>query len=161
MPLALSRERAEEAHTLRVHGYSWREIAGALGFKSVGAAQQAVASHRKRNPPPSREDTLADILERRRVTLQRLLRQLAVAETDGDSAAVAALSKTITAADAETSKIFGLYASEKVDVTIGRSPVEAIATARDAALAALEARRATTPAVSSVEPEPIDAEVVE
>ncbi len=161
MPLAKSRERAEEAHTLRVLGFSWREIAGALGYTSVGGAQQAVASHRKRNPPPSAKDTLAEILERRRLTNQRVLRQLAVAEAAGDSAAVASLARTVNTSDSELAKLLGLNAAERVDVTVGRSPAELLAQGREAQLAALAERGGGAALPAAPAPEPIDAEVVE
>lgn len=163
MPTALSRERAEQAHTLRALGFSWNEIANQLGYRSHGAAQTAVKRHRQRNPPPTADEAMSDIIERRRVAVRALTRSLARAQAAGDASAVASLSRAITAADAETSKLLGLYAPDRVDVTVGRSAAELRAATRDATLAALEARQAASGgipvAVHTAEPEPLDVEV--
>lgn len=161
MPLADARERAEKVYYLRaVAGLTWRQIATETGFTSVGGAQRAYDRHLARNELPDGRITLAEILERKRFRQSAMTSGISTALQSGDLAALASLLRASVADDTELAKLFGLNAPQRLDVTVG-SPADAIATARDAALAALEARRATTPAMSSVEPEPIDAEVVE
>lgn len=139
MPLRVSRERAEQASVLRSCGFSWSEIAKALGFTSVGGAQQAVASHRARNPLPTAEDTLTEILDRRRVTTSAGLQQLAQAAAAGDATAVAGLIRALTAADSETAKLYGLHAPEKHQHLVAVAPADAISRLRGELLDTIDA----------------------
>ncbi|MDF0532529.1 hypothetical protein P0W64_15070 [Tsukamurella sp. 8F] len=90
---------------------------------------------------------------------------MARAQAAGDAAAVASLSRAITAADAETSKLHGLYSPERMDITVGRSAAELRAATRDAQLRALEVRQQVSGgipvAASGTEPAPLDVEVEE
>ena len=53
MSLAASRARAEQVFVMRAVGMqSWSKIRDALGFKSVGAVQQAYKRYNERNPLP-------------------------------------------------------------------------------------------------------------
>lgn len=156
MPLAESRERAEQAHVMRVMGSSWRQIAAALGFTSVGGAQQAVQGHRKRNPLPDGETVRVEIAERRRITNQAAFKELARARAAGDSSAVAALIRTITSSDAETARMYGL-AQERVNVTVTQTPAAILDRAETELLELAQQRRIDSPAALPT----IDAEVVE
>jgi hypothetical protein len=139
MTLAKSRERAERVFVMReVDQKSWSQIAQALGFKSTGAAQMAYTRFLQRNPLPDGTAVRAGILERKRYTLSLAVRSLAAAAADGDHQAVARLVDTVTKADAELARLYGL-SREQVDLTVTQSPQQIIAEARDRLLAAVDA----------------------
>lgn len=139
MPLAQSRERAERASFLRACGMSWREICQQLGYSSHGAVQLAVQRHRRRNPPPSPQDTFIEIGLRRQHVNATVLRQLAVAAAGGDSNAVANLARTITAADESTARMYGLNAPERHEHLVAAAPADAVARLRGELLDVIDA----------------------
>jgi hypothetical protein len=124
MPLAESRERAEQAY---VACLPWSKVAHRLGYRSVGAAQSAVARYAARNPLPSAQGAADEIVARKRHTVGIATSSLAAAHKKGDHRAVAALVDAITRADAEYARLFGLGSNEvNVNVKVHQSPSEII-----------------------------------
>lgn len=118
---------------------SWSKIRDALGFKSVGAVQQAYKRYNERNPLPNAEAARAEIIERKRVTVGAALKSLAEAQKAGDHQTVARMIDVITRADAELAKMYGLNAPDKLDVNISQTPTQIIAEARERLLAVVDA----------------------
>lgn len=126
MTLARSRERAEKVFVAReLRGQSWSQIRDEFGFKSTGAAQMAYNRCLERNPMPGAESVRAGILERKRHTISVAITSLTAAAAEGDHAAVARLVDTITRADAELAKLYGL-SRETLDLTVRASASEVI-----------------------------------
>ncbi|WP_141245704.1 hypothetical protein LIX17_06770 [Mycobacterium avium subsp. hominissuis] len=140
MPLAESRARAERVAYLRaVVGMSWSKIRDELGFKSVGAAQQAYKTHRRRNPVPGGEAVFADLIDRHQHRNQQGMLALAKAQAANDYSGVASLIRTLQSNDAELAKWFGISA-ETVNVNVKTSSAtEIIAEARERLLAVVDA----------------------
>lgn len=139
MSLAESRARAEQVFVMRAVGMqSWSKIRDALGFKSVGAVQQAYKRYNERNPLPNAEAARAEIVERKRVTIGSALKSLADAQKTGDHQMVARMIDVITRADAELAKLYGL-SRETVDVNVNTTATQIIAEARERLLAVVDA----------------------
>ncbi|TWS20201.1 hypothetical protein FK529_08785 [Tsukamurella asaccharolytica] len=164
---ASSRARAEKALRLRSMGRTWQEIADTLGFRSRSGAEQAVTRLIKARGPVNLEEDRATSTEMLRVLKSTLSTRFVAAVANGDDDMVLRYAKELRALDGQHSKLNGTAVPEthKHDVTLGRSPDEALAAARDAALAALEARRPLSGGIAvaapAIEPEPLEAEVVE
>jgi hypothetical protein len=139
MSLAESRARAEQVFVMREVGMqSWSRIRDALGFKSVGAAQQAYKRYQRRNPLPNAESARAGIVERKRVALALALESLADALGGGDHQMVARLIDVFTRADAELARLYGL-SRETVDINVTQTAATIIADARERLLAVIDA----------------------
>lgn len=139
MTLAESRERAERVAYLRsVVRLSWSRIAAECGFKSVGAAQQAYKSHRRRNPLPGGETVLAEISDRQEYRTQKGTLALERALAAGEYSTVANLIRALAANDADLAKWFGI-GSETVNVNVTASLPQVIAENRERLMAVLDA----------------------
>ncbi|ORB40944.1 hypothetical protein BST40_21790 [Mycobacterium persicum] len=139
MPLADARARAERVVYLRaVAGLSWSKIRDELGFKSVGAAQQAYKAHQRRNPPPSSEAVFAELLERNRFRSSQGTVALARAQAAGDHASVASLLRALASNDAELARWFAI-GSDTLNVNINTTATQIIAEARERLLAVVDA----------------------
>ena len=139
MTLAESRERAERVvHLRHVVGLSWSRIATECGFKSVGAAQQAYKSHRRRNPLPGGETVQAELRDRQQYRNQRGTLALERAMTAGEYSTVASLIRALASNDADLAKWFGI-GSETVNVNVTASLPQVIAENRDRLMAVLDA----------------------
>ncbi|MGH3725015.1 MAG: hypothetical protein ACRDUS_12950 [Mycobacterium sp.] len=141
MTLAESRARAEQVYIMREIGMkSWSHIRDALGFKSVGAVQNAHKRYAARNPVPGASAAAAGIVERKRYTLGIALTSLAEAHRKGDHRTVAQLLDAITRADAELAKLYGLGSENvNVNVSVTQSLSEIVAEAEQKLLAAIDA----------------------
>lgn len=125
MPLAESRARAEKVFYLRsVAGLSWSAIRNECGFSSVGGTQNAYKRHLARNPLPDGKATLAEILERKRLSTGVASKALSRAMAADDWSAVASLLRTITASDNELARLFGLHQPERHQVEVTVSPLD-------------------------------------
>lgn len=139
MPLADSRARAERVVYLRhVVGASWSVIRDQLGFASVGAAQSAYKSDRKRNPLPGGETVLAGLHDRQTYRTQKGTAALERALAAGEFSTVANLIRALAANDADLAKWFGI-GSETVNVNVTASLPQVIAENRERLLAVLDA----------------------
>lgn len=149
MSLAQSRARAEQAFVMREVGMqSWSKIRDALGFKSVGAAQNAVKRYQQRNELPGAQTVAAGIVARKRESLGVALHALAEAKKRGDFRAVAQLVDAITRADAELAKLYGLGQTSTVNVTVThQTPAQIIEEAQERLLAALDAEVVEAPEI--------------
>lgn len=149
MPLASSRARAEEVYYRREVGLQpWSQIRDGLGFKSVGAAQQAYKRYLERNPMPNADNVAAAIVARKRRSLAAAIRALDEAEAAGDYRAVARLVDSITRADTSLAQMFGLL-KETVDITVTQqqTPSEVIAEATERLLRIVDAEVVETPEI--------------
>ncbi len=81
----------------------------------------AYARFLQRNPLPDGTAVRAGILERKRYTLSLAVRSLAAAAADGNHQAVARLVDTVTKADAELARMYGL-SREQLDVNVTQTP---------------------------------------
>ena len=157
-----SRQRAADAFALRAANWSWRAIAAKLGYQSVGAVQGAVKAHVEREHREPTEVTQREQVESVRMRSRLLSERFAAAYTAGDDDQLVTINRELHRNSDMIAKLTGTYVPEKHDVTIGRSPAELRASARDAALAALEARQPAGGALATADPEPpLDAEVIE
>jgi hypothetical protein len=139
MTLAKSRERAEEVFVCReLRGMTWAAIAEKIGYRSVGAAQLAYNRALARHPRPNGEAIRAGIVERKMHVINVAMTSLAAAAADGDHQAVAALINTLTKADVELAKLFGL-SREQIDVHVTQTASELIAETREKLLAVIDA----------------------
>ncbi|MGE4024691.1 hypothetical protein [Mycolicibacterium sp.] len=134
-----SRARAKEAFELRGQRYSWREIAERLGFRSVGAAQSAVAAHvaRERREPTatSIEAHKFGVETRTRALTQRFV----AAFRSGDDDTLVSLNREIRSNEVELAKLGGFYAPDKLDVTVTQTSAAIIEDARRRLLEVVDA----------------------
>lgn len=149
-----SRERAAEAFQLRASRLSWREIANRLGYRSVGAAQSAVAAHvareRREAAPTTIEAHKSAVETRTRALTQRFV--AAYQAKDDDTLVM--LNREIARNEVELAKLDGLYEPERVDVTVTADPSALIAQTRDRLLAVLaEREQRQLPATPIIEAE--------
>lgn len=125
-----SRERAAEAFQLRGQRLSWREVCDRLGFRSVGAAQSAVAAHvaRERREPTatSIEAHKFGVETRTRALTQRFVAAYRV----GDDDTLVSLNREIRSNEVELAKLGGFYAPDKLDITVSQTEAQIIAEAR-------------------------------
>ncbi|KZF06504.1 hypothetical protein A2J03_24420 [Rhodococcus sp. EPR-157] len=140
MPLRDSRARAERVFVRRaIEGLSWSAIRDAEGFESVGAAQMAYRRYLKRNPVPDGNTAMAEIIARKRVTTSQALQAMAEARAAGDHDAFAKLAAVVGREDGELTKMFGLNAPQRAEVSVRvtaedtRARLLAMATERDQA----------------------------
>ncbi|ORV98451.1 hypothetical protein AWC13_13445 [Mycobacterium kubicae] len=136
-----SRERAAEAFALRAQRLSWREVCDRLGYRSVGAAQTAVARHVERN---RRNEATATTIEAHKYAIETRTRAMTqrfvAAYRAGDDDTLVMLNREITRNEVELAKIGGLYEPERVDVTVTADPSALIAQTRERLLAVLAER---------------------
>ncbi|UGQ43406.1 hypothetical protein [Rhodococcus aetherivorans] len=137
-PTAESRARAERVFFRRaIEGQSWSVIRDAEGFGSIGAAQSAYARYIKRNPPPSSQAVMTEVMARKRITTSQAIQAMAEARAAGDHDAFAKLAAVVGREDAELAKMAGLYAPERHDVQVAvtaedtRARLLALAAERD------------------------------
>lgn len=156
-----SRERAKEAFELRANRHSWREVASRLGYRSVGAAQTAVARHvarERREPTTTSVEAHKFAVETR---CRAMSQRFAAAFRNGDDDTLVTLNREIRANEVELAKLGGFYAPDRVDVTVDATPALASAEwlrqVREAGAAAVSGGN---PAALESAAEVIDAEVV-
>jgi hypothetical protein len=145
MPRYASRERAREAFDLRVRRHSWREVCDRLGYRSVGAAQSAVARHTARE---RREPTTTSIEVHKagiELRTRALDNRFAVAFRAGDDQKMVDLNRAILANEAELAKVGGFYAPEQIDVSLTADPAAVIAQARTRLLEIVDAEVVDAP----------------
>ncbi len=114
-----SRQRAEEAFTLRASRYSWNEICKRLGYRSVGAAQTAVNRHVSRER--KREVSAATIAAHKQgieIRCRAMSQRFVAAYKAGDDNTMIALNREITRNEAELAKLGGMYAPERQEVGV-------------------------------------------
>jgi len=144
MPLAESRQRAERAYVLReVACLPWSKVAQQLGYRSVGAAQSAVARYAARNPLPNAQEAAAGIIARKRHAISIGMTSLAAAQKNGDHRTVAQLLDALTRADAELAKLYGLGSENvNVNVRVQQTPEQIIEETRDRLIASFNQQKA-------------------
>jgi hypothetical protein len=113
-----SRARAERAFGLRAVGRTWQEIADALGYKSRGAAQDAVRRHMDRTAPDSPEAARRSALESLRITSATLFGAFSAAATRRDDKALAALNAELARNRDQFAKLTGAYQPERAEVEV-------------------------------------------
>lgn len=135
-----SRERAAEAFALRGQRLSWREVCDRLGYRSVGAAQTAVARHVERN---RRNEATATTIEAHKYAIETRTRALtqrfvaAFKRQDDDT--LIDLNRELIRNEAELAKLGGLYEPETINVNVTQTPADIIADARRRLLAVVDA----------------------
>lgn len=157
-----SRARAEQAYTMHLDGYSWQDIADALGFRGRSGAQTAVTRHLAETTPDPANIARRKWVDGKRRLRARLCRQLSVAEEASDSQAVAQLSREIDRVDDQLAKAAGYYAPQNVSVSVDTAP--ALTTAewlRQVSAAATAVSNGGQPAALESASAVIDAEVVQ
>ncbi|MBV5244452.1 hypothetical protein KUF57_13005 [Mycolicibacterium sp. PAM1] len=156
-----SRARAAEAYTLHLDGYSWQDIADALGFRSRSGAQRAVERHLAATTPDPSHIARRKWIDGKRRLRARVSRQLSAAEAAGDHPAVAQLSAAIDRIDDQLAKASGYYAPQNVNVAVDTAP--SVATAewlRQVAAAAAAVSGGGQPAALASAAAVIDGEVI-
>jgi len=158
MSLAESRARYEQVFIMREIGMqSWSKIRDALGFRSVGAAQNAYKRYQQQNELPGAQVTASGIVARKRESLGVALHALAEAKRRNDFRAVAQLVDAITRADAELARLYGLGQTSTVNVNVTHQSASAIISeTRERLLAAIDAEVVEPPAISAANPQPIE-----
>jgi hypothetical protein len=133
-----SRARAEEALHLRVRRKTWEEISEALGYSSRGGARLAVRRLlSKMALAPGDERVMSSVALRE---LQRgLFERFDAAVKRGDDAAVTNYARELRCLVSEDAKLLGIYAPERVEVTVRQSASEIIAEAENRLLAVIDA----------------------
>lgn len=154
MSLAASRARAEQAFVMREVGMQpWSKICSALGFKSHGAAQNAVKRYQQRNELPGAQTVAHGIVERNRVSLGIALSALAGAQKRGDFRVVAQLVDAITRANDSLARLYGLGQTSTVNVNVThQTPSQIIEEAQARLLAVLDAEVVDQPALDAAKP---------
>jgi hypothetical protein len=124
-----SRQRAAVASALRADHRSWREVARALGYRSVGAAQAAVKAHLDREYRQPHEQTVWEQIEAVKLRQRVLGDQLATATLEGDVDRVVMLNKELARNGDQLAKLTGTYAPDRrqVDVAVDTAPSAATA----------------------------------
>lgn len=160
MSRSASRSRAAEAYTLHLDGYSWAEIATALGFRSRQGAQTAVNRHLAETTPDPSNIARRKWIDSKKRLRARVSRQLSHAEEADDSAAVAQLSAAIDRIDDQLAKASGHYAPTNVSVAVDAAPALAAAEwVRQVAAAAAAVSGGAPPAALASASAVIDGEV--
>ncbi|AQT78305.1 hypothetical protein B1R94_02225 [Mycolicibacterium litorale] len=164
-PRQNSRDRAAKAFNLRCKGWTWRDIATELGYRSHAGAITAVRQHLARQPTEDQAILKAYTAGSYQLTLQRLQRLADKAETAEDFTASATIARAIGDLTDKHAKLTGQYVEPdkpdvEVNVTVGLTPAAVIGEARSNLLAIAAARRAQMPAIAPPAPV-VDAEVVE
>jgi hypothetical protein len=136
-----SRARAQEADRLRNLGRTWSEVAEAVGFKSHGAAQLAVARLHKRNPCQSADQVRRSATEGLRIVRAVLFEQFAEAKQRGDNDDLVMLARELRSNISENTKLNGAYAPQRTefDVTVRQSATAIINEARERLLSVVDA----------------------
>lgn len=138
MTLRESRERAEKAAMLRAIGRSWREVCRELAYKSIGAAQLAVARHERRNGPEPVETSRRSLITSARITHSILFDRFAAAIDRDDDETAAMLNRELVRNRDQIAKLTGSYAPERHDVTV-QSASELIAATKQRLLEIVDA----------------------
>ncbi|MDX1880088.1 hypothetical protein SBE55_19995 [Mycolicibacterium sp. 141076] len=119
---------------------SWSKVAERCGYRSVGAAQTAVKRYAARNPLPSAQAAADEIVARKRHSLSIAYASLSAAFKAGDYRTVAQLVDSITRADAELARLFGIGSENvQVNVKLDQTAVEIVAAARERLMAVIDA----------------------
>jgi hypothetical protein len=139
MPLHRSRARAERAFQLRAIGWTWHQIADALGYRSHGAAQTAVKRHERREAPESAESSRRSLIESVKITNRVLYDRFAGAADRGDDKTIAMLNGELCRNRDQLAKLTGAYVPTEVDVTVRQSPSQLLAEYQDKLLAIVDA----------------------
>lgn len=139
MTLRDSRARAERAAILRSIGRSWREVAGELGYRSIGAAQTAVERHELRNGPEPVETSRRSLITSARITHSILFDRFAAAIDREDDETAALLNRELVRNRDQLAKLTGAYAPENINVNVQTTPAAIIAEARERLLAVVDA----------------------
>lgn len=140
MSLRESRARAEHAYQLRAIGRSWRQVAGELGYKSVGAAQLAVKRHEQRQDPITPETSRRSLIESARVTTAVLFDRFAAAAEREDDRTLVMLNGEIARNRDQLAKLTGAYmpVQSEVDLNVRQSPSQILNEYRDRLLEAMD-----------------------
>jgi hypothetical protein len=150
MPLKDSRRRAEQVWLAREIGRQpWSKIRDQFGFTSVGGPQRAHRRYVERHPKPDPAAVLLGIIERNRELGRVAMSELTAAVTDGDHKATAAHILAMIKLDAELARLFGFYATERVDVNVTTDAAAMIAATRER-LAVLDADVVDLPAAKGI-----------
>jgi hypothetical protein len=126
MTLRDSRARAERAAMLRAVGRSWREVAGELGYRSIGAAQTAVERHELRNGPEPVQASRRSLIASARVTHATLFDRFAAAIDREDDETAALLNRELVRNRDQIAKLTGSYAPENINVNVRQTPAAII-----------------------------------
>ena len=141
----VSRQRAAEAFQLRGSRHSWREVCDRLGYRSVGAAQTAVARHVARE----RREATTTSIEAHKFAIETRIRAMhqrfTAAFRSGDDGTLVTLNREIRANEAELAKLGGFYAPEQIDVSLTADPAAVIAQARTRLLEIVDAEVVDAP----------------
>lgn len=103
-------ERAVKALTLLRDGYTYRQIADALGYKSTASVHEAVQRLLKRLP----KQTVEEMREIERERLDRFHKVLADMTENGGKMAPRAIEVAVRVSE-RRAKLFGLDAADKVE----------------------------------------------
>ncbi|WP_409437216.1 hypothetical protein [Mycobacterium sp. SMC-14] len=155
-----SRARAAKAYEMHLDGYSWQDIADALGFRSRSGAQSAVNRHLAETTPDPNHIARRKWIDGKRRLRARVSRQLSVAEDANDSQAVAQLSAAVDRIDDQLAKASGYYAPQNVSVSVDAVPAMATAEWLRQMSAAAAVSGGGQPAALASAAEVIDAEVI-
>ena len=145
-----SRARAEEAIVLRGREWTWQEIADALGYRSRGAAQVAVARELARTAPESADTARRYLLVSAKYASRMLHDRLDAAYQRGDDDTVALHNRELCRNRDQIARLTGAYMPEKTELDVTVSTVE---DTRRRLLARLERDTSALPALPVIDAE--------
>lgn len=148
-------QRAEQAHELRCRGWTWQEIADALGYGSRMSAEKARSLWLRRHPADPIAVTRRETADGLAALAARIIEAVDALPANKAATVFAAVNAAKSAAEVleKRAKVLGLHVpvQASVDVTVHASPT-----------AVLERAEAELLALCAPEdPNIIDAEVVE
>lgn len=152
MPLRESRARQERAFLLRATGRSWREVAEAVGYKSIGAAQLAVQRHYSRTNIEPAEVSRQVLIKSAQMTSADLHDRFAAAIAREDDDTAAMINRELCRNRDQLAKLQGAYPAQRseVDVTVSGSVSAIIAEARERLLSVVDAEVVEMPITKGI-----------
>lgn len=152
MTLRDSRARQEKAFLLRATGRSWREVAEAVGYKSVGAAQLAVKRHCARADFDPPETCRQELIRSARMTSADLHDRFAAAIAREDDDTAAMINRELCRNRDQLAKLQDSYPVQRseLDVTLRGSASAIIAEARERLLSVVDAEVVEMPAKKEI-----------
>lgn len=157
-PRNQAQNRARRALQLRTMCRTWQEIADAEGFKSPGAAHNAVDRLLKKQPPENLAAMRIYTTEGMRLIQSTLFEALSDAKRRHDTSAVVAVSRAIVEVMDKHARLVGMHIAvpQEVNVRVEQSAAAVV----ERAEAELLALAASSPSPGAGLPV-LDAEVVE
>lgn len=140
MTLRESHARQERAFLVRATGRSWKEVAEAVGYASVGAAQLAVKRHCARADFDSPETSRHELIRSARMTSADLHDRFAAAVAREDDDTAAMINRELCRNRDQLAKLQGAYPTQRaeVDVTVSGSVSAIIREARERLLSVVD-----------------------